>query len=138
VPFGPSTTAPFKIGGEPSSDPTRFATWWWMQCGKVVPSPTMNEEPQAFAPRTLASQRPLQAAWALEPVSSAYSLAITDSPVPCVAVSHVAHGKPNWNGSDDACAIALSRAFSRSASSSVCVTSRPAGLPAPPIALCSS
>src|SRR6186997_1901389 len=32
VPFGPSTTAPFKTGVDPSSEPTRFASWWWRQC----------------------------------------------------------------------------------------------------------
>jgi hypothetical protein len=31
--FGPSTTAPARIGADPSSEPTRFATWCCMQCG---------------------------------------------------------------------------------------------------------
>ena len=31
--------------------PTMFVTWCCMQCGNVEPSPTMNDEPQAFAPR---------------------------------------------------------------------------------------
>src|SRR5436305_8103613 len=53
----PSTTAPASTGGEPSSEPTRFATWCCMQSGKVEPSPTMSEVPQALAPRILASQR---------------------------------------------------------------------------------
>src|SRR5262245_60736821 len=92
VPFGPSTTAPFRIGDDPSRAPEMFATWWWRQCGNVVPSPTMNEDPHALAPRTLASHRPLQSACSFEPVSCAYSLAITDRPVPWVAVSQVDHG----------------------------------------------
>ena len=33
------------------------------------------------------------------PVSASYSLAITDSPAPCVVVSHCAHENPNPNGS---------------------------------------
>src|SRR5271154_6284615 len=50
----PSTGVPPEV---PSSAPARFATWCWMQLGNVVPSPTMNEEPQALAPKMLASQR---------------------------------------------------------------------------------
>ena len=98
----------------------------------------MNEDPHAFAPRTFASHRPLHSAYAPEPVSCAYSLAMTERPVPWVAVSQVDHGNPNWNGSVDACAIALSNAFFRSATSVAWVTSSAGGFTACPIALCSS
>ena len=56
-PFGPSTAAPASTGADPSSEPARLATWCWRQCGNVVPSPTMNDDPQALAPRMLASHR---------------------------------------------------------------------------------
>src|SRR5262245_24247909 len=138
VPFGPSTTAPFRIVPVPSSEPSRFATWWWRHCGNLVPSPTMNEEPQALAPRTFASQRPLQAACSPDPVSSATSRAVTESPVPWDAVSQVDQGKPNWKGSALARARALSSAFFRSATRSAWVTSRPIGLPFCSIALWSA
>src|ERR1700688_4177379 len=55
---GPSEAAPQSTGVPPevpSSAPTRFATWCWIQFGKVLPSPTINDEPQAFAPKMLAS-----------------------------------------------------------------------------------
>src|SRR5271154_6624417 len=55
---GPSEAAPQSTGVPPevpSSEPAMFATWCWMQFGKVLPSPTMNEEPHAFAPRMLPS-----------------------------------------------------------------------------------
>ena len=42
---------------DPSSEPARFATWCWRQCGNVVPSPTIRDRPHAFAPRMFASQR---------------------------------------------------------------------------------
>src|SRR5207253_205233 len=41
--FGPSTAAPASIGGEPFREPARFASWDCMQCGNVVPSPTIRE-----------------------------------------------------------------------------------------------
>ena len=104
----------------------------------MVPSPTMSEVPHAFAPRTFASQRPLHPACAFEPVSCAYSLAMTARPVPWVAVSHVDQGNPNWNGSVEARAIAASSAFFRSATSAAWVVSSPGGSPAWPIARWSS
>ena len=39
--------------------PGDVRTWCCMQCGKVVPSPTISDMPQAFAPRMLASHRSL-------------------------------------------------------------------------------
>src|SRR6202034_3808318 len=55
---GPSEAAPQSTGVPPevpSSAPTRFATWCWMQFGNVLPSPTMNDDHHAFLPRMLAS-----------------------------------------------------------------------------------
>src|SRR5262245_19051369 len=101
-----------------------------MQRGKVVPSPTISETPQALTPRMLAAQRLLHGLYVAEPVSWSYSLAITTRPAPCEVVSHVAHGKPNWNGSDAAVASAPSSAFFMSPTSAACVVSRPGGLPA--------
>src|SRR4051812_40635775 len=106
-----------------------------MQCGNVVPSPTISDTPHALAPRMLAAQRLLHGLYACVPVSWSYSLAITASPAPCDVVSHVAHGNPNWKGSLAACARAPSSAFLRSPWSAAWVVSSPAGLPAWPIAL---
>jgi hypothetical protein len=78
-----------------------------MQWGKVLPSPTTSETPQALAPSTFAIQRELCAAYVDVPESSSYSLAITDNPKPCDVVSNAAHGKPNPNGSDAPWATAL-------------------------------
>ena len=66
--FEPSTTAPLRTGEPPLSEPIRLAIWCWMQSGNTVPSPTMNEIPQALAPRMLSSQRSAWAAWVLAPV----------------------------------------------------------------------
>ncbi len=60
--FGPSTAAPARTGGCPSSDPARFATWCCMQSGNTVPSPTISETPHALLPRMSSSQRCAQAA----------------------------------------------------------------------------
>src|SRR5439155_25955861 len=92
--FGPSTTAPFSTGGDPFNEPARFATWWWMQCGNVLPSPTISEVPHALAPRTFASHLPLYAAYVLVPDNWSYSLAMTESPPPWDVVSHAAHAAP--------------------------------------------
>src|ERR687885_2655996 len=81
--LGPSTAAPASTGGEPSSEPTRLVTWCCMQLGKVLPSPTISEVPQALAPRMLASQRFASTAAVRLPVSAWYSLASTDRPAPC-------------------------------------------------------
>src|SRR6476661_6375957 len=99
VRLGPSTTAPSSSGGPPFREPIRLVTWCCMQLGKRLPSPTASDTPQAFAPSTLASQRLLWLAKLEVPDSWSYSLAITDRPKPCEAVSNAAHGKPNRNGS---------------------------------------
>ena len=65
-----------------------FATWCWVQCGYTCPSPTMNDDPQAFAPSTFPSQRIPSAAYRCECVSWSYRLAVTARPVPCVVVSY--------------------------------------------------
>src|SRR6188474_164691 len=104
VPFGPSTAAPASTGAVPFRWPAMFAIWWWMQFGKTLPSPTISDEPHAFAPRMLPTQPIAWSAYAPELVSASYSLAITDRPAPCEVVSHWAHGKPNPNGSVAACA----------------------------------
>src|SRR5579883_1585813 len=52
IAFGPSTAAPSKMGGFPSSEPTRFATWCCRQSENVLPSPTINETPQTLSPST--------------------------------------------------------------------------------------
>src|SRR3954463_4382239 len=109
-----------------------------MQCGNVVPSPTISETPHAFAPRMLAAQRLVHGLYVVVPLSWSYSLAITTSPPPCEVVSQTSHGKPNWNGSLAACASAPARAFFRPAGGAACVGSRPAGLPAWASALYSS
>ena len=72
------------------------------------------------------------------PDSWSYSLAMTARPAPWEVVSQVAQGKPKPNGSVAAWANAPSRAFFMSASSAAWVTSSPGGLPAWPIARCSS
>src|SRR3984885_4135108 len=55
---GPSTAAPQRTGVPPevpSTAPERFATWCWIQFGKVLPSPTMNDEPHGLVPTILAN-----------------------------------------------------------------------------------
>src|SRR5213595_1514041 len=99
-----------------------------MQCGNVVPSPTMSEMPQAFAPRMYALQRLVHGAKLVVPVSWSYALAMTTRPAPCDVVSQVAHGKPNWNGSVPACARAPPSCFFRSPRSADCEVSSPDGL----------
>src|ERR1035438_5365677 len=58
---GPSEAAPHNTGTRPDvpfNVPVRLATWCWIQFGNVLePSPTINDEPQGFAPRMLASHR---------------------------------------------------------------------------------
>src|SRR5919201_2929701 len=106
-----------------------------MQCGNVVPSPTINDTPHAFAPRIFANQRLLHALYVGVPVSSSYSLAMTTRPAPCEVVSHVAQGNPNWNGSVPAWPTAPSSAFFRSATRAARDVSSPGGSPAWAIAL---
>src|SRR6266478_6865984 len=109
-----------------------------MQCGNVLPSPTISDVPQALVPRTLASHRDAYAAYAVEFVRLSYSFAITTNPPPCDVVSYAAQGNPKPNGSLPACVTALSSCFFKSASSAACVTASLLGLPASPIARYSS
>src|SRR5712691_644837 len=53
--FGPSTAAPERNGGPFGGVGTRFVTWCCMQSGNVLPSFTISDVPQAFAPRILAN-----------------------------------------------------------------------------------
>ena len=55
--FGPSTAAPERKGGPLGGIGMRFATWCCMQSGKVVPSFTISDVPQAFVPSMFASWR---------------------------------------------------------------------------------
>src|SRR5882724_2581069 len=109
-----------------------------MQCGNVLPSPTISDVPQAFVPRTLANQRVAYAAYAVDPARLSYSFAITTNPPPCEVVSYAAQGNPKPNGSLPAWVTALSSCFFKSASSAARVTAKPLGLPASPIARYSS
>ena len=109
-----------------------------MHFGKFEPVPTISDRPQAFAPRTFASQRSAWAAYVVVPVSWSYSLAMTDSPAPWVVVSQTSHGKPNPNGSVAPWARAPSSAFFMSPRSAAWVVARPAGSPAAVIARSSS
>ena len=109
--FEPSTTAPLRTGEPPLSEPIRLAIWCWMQSGNTVPSPTMNEIPQALAPRMLSSQRSAWAAWVLAPVMALYSLAITESPPPWLALSSWFQGKPKPNGLVAPWVVALFNSF---------------------------
>src|SRR3954466_598803 len=118
-----------------------------MQFGTPAPSPPNGGDPHALAPRMLPSQPIASSAYVDVPVSASYSLAITDTPSPCVVVSHAAHVNPNPNragaavsraanvdphpdGSVAAWATAPSSCFFTSANSCARVTSRPAGSPA--------
>src|SRR5260370_22078880 len=132
--FGPSTTAPLNTGEPPLSEPIKLANWCWMQSGKTVPSPTINEVPHAFAPKMLSSQRAECAACVLVPVSAVYSLAMTESPPPWLAVSSVAQDKPNPNGPFEPMLVALLSSFWKSASTLAWFTANPLGLPARPSA----
>ncbi len=49
--LGPSVTAPSWMSPCPVSRPARLAISLCVQWGWVVPAPTTNEEPHAFAPR---------------------------------------------------------------------------------------
>src|SRR5436190_1602450 len=118
------------MGGEPSSEPTMLVTWCCMQCGNVEPSPTMNDDPQPFAPRMFESQFISSFAYVPTPTSVSYSAAMTDRPAPCEVVSQVSQGKPNPNGSAPARATAPSSSFLRSPSNALGVVSSPGTLPA--------
>ena len=57
IEFGPSTAAPERNGGPFGGIGTRFVTWCCMHSGNVLPSFTISEVPQAFAPKMFPSQR---------------------------------------------------------------------------------
>ena len=111
-----------------------FATWCCRQCGKRLPSPTMNERPQAFAPRTFESQRVDQAAYGRAPVSWSYRLAFTDRPAPCEVVSHTFQGKPKPNASAGRLGHRAVEGRADVVQQALAVTARPAGSPAAAIA----
>ena len=85
--FGPSTAAPNRKGGPFGGTATIFVTWCCMHSGNVLPSPTINDVPHAFAPNTLACQRLPNVAYAVELVRLSYSFAMMTSPPPCDVVS---------------------------------------------------
>src|SRR5260370_12932910 len=93
--FGPSTTAPLRNGGPFGGDATRFVTWCCMQRGNTVPSSTTRDVPHALVPRTLASHRLPEGAYAVLPVRLSYSAAITTHPKPSELVSYTLHLTPN-------------------------------------------
>src|SRR5712691_2356681 len=105
-----------------------------MQFGKVLPSPTMNEEPHAFAPMILPNQKRESCAYEASSVRENTSVAITERPAPWVALSYSSQGKPKPKGSVAAWESALLSCCFKSSSRSERETARRAGFPANEIA----
>ena len=97
--LGPSTTAPASTGPRAVERAGDVGDLVLGTVGEGGPVADDERDPQALAPRTLPSQRPAGSGRLASPVRLAYSLAITDRPKPCDAVSSTSHGKPKPNGS---------------------------------------
>src|SRR5581483_6935962 len=88
----------------PVSDPDRLAISLCMQCGNVLPAPTTNELPHAFAPSAKFSCCWAHARHLLDPPYFSYSAPVMYRPKACGDASDAPSWVPSPNGSPFAAA----------------------------------